>query len=80
MATITVNIIGRRWADEKQAKEIVTFCDPVNEGVCYETAPCANTVAGEQAAVQAAINVRKAAGLDYPGMPAAPSDVVTVTV
>ena len=86
MAT-TIEIIGRRWADETGTKEIVKYRDPKNPGECYETLPCPNTVTGEQQAIQAHINYRKGKKLedgsqmDYAGQPPPVStDTVSVSV
>ena len=83
MAT-TIEIVDRRWAkpdDPADTTRHVVYCDPAKPGARYETAPCANTTTAEQQAIQAHINARKAAKLDYAGQPPPVStDTVSVSV
>ncbi len=79
MATYTVDVPDK-VAMEDGGKVVVVFSDPAQPGVLYYTTPCPDTSEERKAAVERAIAVRKAAGLDYPGRPATAKESMTVTV
>lgn len=80
MATKSVTVMDRRWANPPtNTRLILTFCDPNEPGIRYETAPYANVLAAEDAAIQAVIDARKRAGLDYPGKAAPTESKAVVT-
>jgi hypothetical protein len=58
----------------------VVFCDHDNPGLLYTTEETPDTVSGQREAIQALVSLRKAAGIDYPGRPVDPINIITVEV
>lgn len=78
MANITVQLVSKTPAPG--GKIIPEYCGPADPGRRYRAAPCLDDEAAIEAAIQAHVDQRKAAGHDYAGKPATSPQTFTVLV
>ena len=70
---------GKNWKFKADGKVNVTYIDPAKPGLEYTAVAWSDATTSKDNAVTAHIDLRKAAGLDYVGEPAAfPSRAVAV--